>query len=97
MRGRSFVANGGYFYIDPDENTPWKGFGGRRWVVRFLDGETVTTTNLWSEGPAKEGEADTAKIFDSDGDECGFVRVGSGDDLYHFAFGKLPKNTGGVL
>jgi hypothetical protein len=30
------------------------GFSGRRWIVRFTDGRTVETNNLWHQGPVPE-------------------------------------------
>lgn len=42
----------GTFYTIGDENdpSPFRGFGGDKFVIRFKDGRQVTTTNLWCGG-----------------------------------------------
>lgn len=42
----------GTFYTIGDENdsSPFRGFGGDKFVINFKDGRKVTTTNLWCGG-----------------------------------------------
>lgn len=42
----------GTFYTIGDENdpSPFRGFGGDKFVINFKDGRQVTTTNLWCDG-----------------------------------------------
>ena len=42
----------GTFYTIGDENdpSPFRGFGGDKFVINFKDGRRVTTTNLWCGG-----------------------------------------------
>ena len=42
----------GIFYTIGDENdpSPFRGFGGDKFVIKFKDGREVTTTNLWCGG-----------------------------------------------
>ena len=42
----------GTFYTIGDENdpSPFRGFGGDKFVIKFKDGRQVTTTNLWCGG-----------------------------------------------
>lgn len=42
----------GTFYTIGDENdpSPFRGFGGDKFVIKFKDGREVTTTNLWCGG-----------------------------------------------
>lgn len=42
----------GTFYTIGDENdsSPFRGFGGDKFVINFKDGRQVTTTNLWCGG-----------------------------------------------
>lgn len=50
---RAVVVNGTHYYLgDENERGPsrFRGFGGNRFVIRFLDGRTVTSTNLWHQG-----------------------------------------------
>jgi len=44
------------FYTIGDENdpSPFRGFGGDKFVIRFKDGREVTTTNLWCGGKISE-------------------------------------------
>lgn len=48
------VIDGEHYVIAPeDENRSFwsaRGFGGRKFVIRFFDGREVTTTNLWHQG-----------------------------------------------
>lgn len=46
----------GTFYSIGDENdpSPFRGFGGDKFVIRFKDGREVTTTNLWCGGEISE-------------------------------------------
>jgi hypothetical protein len=38
-----------YFYED-DKDGGFKGFGGRKFEIKFHDGRTVVTRNLWCQG-----------------------------------------------
>ena len=46
----------GTFYTIGDENdpSPFKGFGGDKFVINFKDGRQITTTNLWCGGDIPE-------------------------------------------
>ena len=46
----------GTFYTIGDENdpSPFRGFGGDKFVIRFKDGREVITTNLWCGGHISE-------------------------------------------
>ena len=46
----------GTFYTIGDENdpSPFRGFGGDKFVIKFKDGREVTTTNLWCGGHISE-------------------------------------------
>lgn len=44
----------GSFYIIGDEDDLLRGFGGDEFVIRFKDGRTITTTNLWCGGHISE-------------------------------------------
>lgn len=46
----------GTFYTIGDENdpSPFRGFGGDKFVIKFKDGREVTTTNLWCGGNIDE-------------------------------------------
>ena len=46
----------GTFYTIDDENdpSPFRGFGGDKFVIKFKDGREVTTTNLWCGGHIPE-------------------------------------------
>ena len=46
----------GTFYTIGDENdpSPFRGFGGDKFVIKFKDGREVTTTNLWCGGDISE-------------------------------------------
>ena len=46
----------GTFYTIGDENdpSPFRGFGGDKFVINFKDGRKVTTTNLWCGGDISE-------------------------------------------
>lgn len=49
---KAIIVNG-HCYHTADENTssPFRGFGGTKFKIRFLkDGRTIETTNLWSQG-----------------------------------------------
>ena len=44
--------NGWHYVIEPDKSyAPSSGHGGRRFDITFHDGRTVTTHNLWTQGP----------------------------------------------
>jgi hypothetical protein len=44
--------DGVHYYVGKEENCDkrWKGFGGRRFKIRFHDGREVETDNLWCQG-----------------------------------------------
>ena len=45
------IIDGTSFYVDPNENSKIKGFGGRKHTLQNLTtGEIITTTNLWCQG-----------------------------------------------
>jgi len=49
---RVVVADGVHYQIGEEaRDVRWRGFGGRRWIIRFRGGRVVTTTNLWYQGP----------------------------------------------
>jgi hypothetical protein len=52
------IIDGVCYRIDKDIFTVFKGFGGRRFVIKFIDGihkgETVETDNLWYNGKVPE-------------------------------------------
>ena len=37
-------------YVIGDENSPFKGFDGRKFKITYLDGSEVHTSNLWHQG-----------------------------------------------
>lgn len=43
---------GSHYVIQPDTtgDPSWKGFGGRKFIIRFADGREVVTRNLWHQG-----------------------------------------------
>ena len=51
---RCAVINGKHYTIAPEYGTSpysdFRGCAGRQFTIRFHDGRTVTTTNLWSQG-----------------------------------------------
>jgi hypothetical protein len=38
------------YTIENEDTEHYRGFAGRRFVIRFHDGRIVETTNLWSNG-----------------------------------------------
>jgi len=50
----------GTFYTIGDENdlSPFRGFGGDKFVIRFKDGREITTTNLWYGGQISDAWKD---------------------------------------
>lgn len=48
------VIDGKCYHIDPNEQAKYKGFGGRKFKIRFLDGTLAETTNLWLNGEIPE-------------------------------------------
>jgi len=47
------VVNGTHYTIGPEDSSirrQWRGFHGDRYVIKFRDGRTVTSTNLWCQG-----------------------------------------------
>ena len=51
--GNAVIADGHCYKIGADYPrmpASCKGFGGRKWHVRFFDGRTVVTDNLWHNG-----------------------------------------------
>ena len=43
-----------YYIGNEARSNPFRGFGGRRFIVRFLDGREVISTNLWYNGKIPE-------------------------------------------
>lgn len=52
---RAFINHIAY-YIGPEEsNSPFRGFSGHKFTIRFFDDDSVvTTTNLWDNGDIPE-------------------------------------------
>lgn len=45
------IIDGTFYTIDDeDSKSPFRGFGGDKFVIKFKDGREVTTTNLWCGG-----------------------------------------------
>lgn len=45
------IIDGTFYTIgDEDDPSPFRGFGGDKFVIKFKDGREVTTTNLWCGG-----------------------------------------------
>lgn len=47
------VVNGEHYWIGPEDPSikrSWRGFHGDRFNIKFNDGRTVTSTNLWCGG-----------------------------------------------
>jgi hypothetical protein len=47
------IVKGTHYTIgpeDPNIRRQWRGFHGDRYVIKFRDGRTVTSTNLWCQG-----------------------------------------------
>lgn len=69
---KTVIIDGNCYHIDKNENIDpaLKGFGGTKHCIRFFDGHTVVTTNLWHNGkiPKKYNVKDNAE-FISVGDE----------------------------
>ena len=55
-KSNTAIIDGTLYTIGPEDNTPseCRGFGGDKFVIRFKDGRTVTTTNLWCGGDISE-------------------------------------------
>lgn len=51
--GNSTVINGQVYSIG-EEDAFWKGMYGRYYKIRYFDGETIETTNLWHRGEVPE-------------------------------------------
>ena len=88
MRQRPIIANRGKYCLG-DEDSRFKGFGGRKFVIKFFHGPTIKTTNLYWDRVARPNEKDTAKIFDAKGREQGWQRVGEDGEIYTCAFGSI--------
>ena len=62
----------GECYCDGGENAPgaFRGFSGRRFWIRFKDGSTLTTNNLWYQGKItdefRDELPDTAEFYTPD-------------------------------
>jgi hypothetical protein len=54
----------GRAYHCESEDSRWKGFGGRRFTVRFHDGREVKTSNLWLDYAVKNPGPDNADLFE---------------------------------
>lgn len=49
---RTVRVDGEHYYIGADDEVPsyCRGYGGRRFKIRFRDGREVETSNLWCQG-----------------------------------------------
>lgn len=52
-RKNSVICNWNHYVICA-ENSPFKGFDGRKFKITYLDDSTVYTTNLWLQGTIPE-------------------------------------------
>lgn len=43
-------VNYNHYVVHPDGSTTFQGFGGRKYVIRFHNGDEVTSHNLWHQG-----------------------------------------------
>lgn len=43
-------VKGQHYIVYPDGSTPFQGFGGHEYVIKFHDGVEITTHNLWHQG-----------------------------------------------
>lgn len=50
LKDENTVIVNGIRYTIEDEDTPFKGFGGKEFNIEFFDGRTATTHNLWCQG-----------------------------------------------
>jgi len=46
---KTVIANGHAYHIGEPTDNP-RGFGGKRWIIYFLDGRIETTVSLWHYG-----------------------------------------------
>ncbi|GHC38526.1 hypothetical protein GCM10010348_77350 [Streptomyces anthocyanicus] len=72
------VVDGEHYMLGDDSPTfpkAYKGFGGRRFTIKFFDGRTITTGDLWYQGviPSKwrERYPDNARFVRPEGPEGG--------------------------
>lgn len=49
------VINGVHYYLDPPTNSPFQGFGGHNFKIRFNDGFETECNNLWCQGDIPPG------------------------------------------
>lgn len=51
-RNKPIIIKGRAYFIDPDESDApqYRGMNGAKFTIRFFDGTTVTTRNLWHNG-----------------------------------------------
>lgn len=49
---RSVITEGGAYWLSDETKSPdsWRGFSGRKFVIKFTDGRQITSTNLWYNG-----------------------------------------------
>lgn len=47
-------VGGKHYQIAPEKQSGMRGFGGAKFLIRFFDGRSVETTNLWSQGTIPE-------------------------------------------
>ena len=54
------IINGTHYMVHPDVpgKTPFRGFGGREFKIRFNDGKEIVTHNLWCQGDIPESHRD---------------------------------------
>ena len=49
------MINGTHYYLNPHTDHYFKGFGGRKFRIRFNDGFETVCDNLWCQGEPPEG------------------------------------------
>lgn len=84
---REIIANGLRYTVgpvNPDKPANWKGFGGRRYTIQFLDDKSILKTDdlNWDYSFKNQSRPDTAVIFSGWYDNpdnlpiCGWHRAG---------------------
>lgn len=64
MKKKEIIVDG-YRYTIENNDPRWKGFGGRRFTVKFHDGEIVKTDDLWWDFHFKtDSLPDTATLYE---------------------------------
>ena len=47
---RRVIVGGVHFSIGDEIDGPFRGHGGRKFIIQFFDGRVIETTNLWFQG-----------------------------------------------